>query len=440
MNASQPTPFGPRTLSPDDSTQTGSRPPVEEATPFRGAGSASFFLREIRAFDDLPTNVLEVLSARLQRRDYAPASLIVQQGKQADELIILAEGTAVVRLDRPAERESVVLNQLQPGCIVGEISMVTREPCTASVEAMTPVTAYALSASDFRELSQAHPIIAVAMTHLISSRLGKAQIDALCGKVVRDYHVEDRLGRGGMAVVYRAVRTSTGEPVALKMMDPEYIYDRNANQRFQREASVGMTLKHPGIVRVHEQFSAYQTQFFVMDYCGGGTLAHRMRRGKPLAIAESRRILAQIAESLTYAHSQGVVHRDLKPGNILFDDAGNVRLADFGLARAAAEPSLTQTGQVLGTPRYMPPEQLTGEIADARADIYALGCIAFELFAGGPPFLSGDFASLFKEKMEWTLPLAEEIHAEITPELYDFLLGSLHPSAKERLSDMRLLM
>jgi serine/threonine-protein kinase len=114
-------------------------------------------------------------------------------------------------------------------------------------------------------------------------------------------------------------------------------------------------------------------------------------------------------------------------------------LADFGLARANTGASLTQTGQVLGTPRYMPPEQLSGDAADARADIYALGCIAYELLSGRTPFVAGDVAGMFREKLNWNLPPAHEIHPELTPELYDFLQGALQPEADDRLGDMRLL-
>jgi eukaryotic-like serine/threonine-protein kinase len=211
------------------------------------------------------------------------------------------------------------------------------------------------------------------------------------------YSLQRELGRGGMATVYLAHDRRHDRSVALKVLHPERA-TAFGPERFQREIRVAARLQHPHIVPVFDSGTAAGLIWFTMPYVEGETLRERLRRAGPLAVPESVRVLASIARALAYAHRRGVIHRDVKPENVLISRE-NVLLADFGIARPlAAEPdvSLTGEGQVVGTPIYMAPEQAAAESAtDHRADIYALGILAYELLAGEPPFIDLPLGALF---------------------------------------------
>ena len=197
--------------------------------------------------------------------------------------------------------------------------------------------------------------------------------------------VGDLLGRGGMCSVYRAVDAETGKDVAVKVLDRDHRHHPLRVARFAREVGSLMRLSHPHIVRALRTGDAGGLPFLVMEFCPGGTLA-----GRPLRPADAADVIVALAGAVEYAHQHGVVHRDLKPSNVLLADGGQVKVADFGLAKVAAEigGSLTATREALGTPCYMAPELATGaRDADARTDVYGLGAILYEMLTGRPPFV-----------------------------------------------------
>lgn len=207
----------------------------------------------------------------------------------------------------------------------------------------------------------------------------------LSGTQVDRYSIEEEIGRGGMARVYRAHHPGLGRDVALKVLLTEITGDEVSVARFLREARAAANLDHPNIVPIYDTGQAGGSYFIAMKLIEGRTLRALLGE-RELSIPEISDYLTQTASALDYAHERGIVHRDIKPENIMVDAAGKVTLTDFGIANLTDELSVTTTGAVIGTPVYMAPEQLRGEPATPRSDVYALGVLAYELLSGAPPF------------------------------------------------------
>ncbi len=207
------------------------------------------------------------------------------------------------------------------------------------------------------------------------------------------YDVEEEIGRGGMSVVYRATDLRLRREVAIKVLPPDLAFRADVRARFQREAEMAARLSHPHIVPIYSVDERGGLVYFVMALIVGEPLGARLARLGPMQPDEARAILRSIADALAYAHSRGVIHRDIKPDNILLDvESGRPMVTDFGIARAAETDSrLTVTGTAMGTPTYMSPEQAMGERElDGRSDIYSLGVVAYQMLVGEPPFVASN--------------------------------------------------
>ncbi len=239
--------------------------------------------------------------------------------------------------------------------------------------------------------------------------------DSLSERVVaalgHQYEVQSEVGRGGMSVVYRARDIRLNRTVAIKVLPPELAYDPAIRTRFTREAQTSAQLSHAHIVPIYDVGEREGIAYFVMALVGGGNLAALLAREPRQPIEEVRRLLSEIADALAYAHTRGVIHRDIKPDNILINaDTGRAIVTDFGIARAIeAGTRLTITGNALGTPQYMSPEQAVGERdVDGRSDIYSLGVVAYQMITGRLPFSGGNtMALLLKHVNERPLPIVD---------------------------------
>ncbi len=208
------------------------------------------------------------------------------------------------------------------------------------------------------------------------------------GRVFGDYALLEEIARGGMGIVYRAVQTRLNRSVAVKLIRSGELASGDELQRFHAEARAAASLQHPNIVAIHEVGEHDGQHFFSMDLVEGVNLSEFIRK-KPMAVHQAVEILGSIAGAIQYAHEQGTLHRDIKPSNILIDDAGRPHVTDFGLAKQATSDSdLTRTGEILGTPSYMPPEQAMGDLEkiSEASDVYSLGAVLYELLTGRPPF------------------------------------------------------
>jgi eukaryotic-like serine/threonine-protein kinase len=203
------------------------------------------------------------------------------------------------------------------------------------------------------------------------------------------YQLGSLLGVGGMARVYLGIDRVLERQVAVKVLSPPYAQDHQFVERFRREARAAARLSHPNIVAVFDSGSDAEQHYLVMEYVPGQSLAELLARQGRLAPRRAAELAIQVCAALAAAHAQGLVHRDVKPGNVLVGDDGRVKVADFGIVKAAAATTLTGTGTVLGTAAYLSPEQAQGRPVDARSDLYSLGCVLYELLTGTPPFGSG---------------------------------------------------
>jgi eukaryotic-like serine/threonine-protein kinase len=203
------------------------------------------------------------------------------------------------------------------------------------------------------------------------------------------YRLDEVIGRGGMSTVYRGTDLSLDRPVAVKVaLDPMAEENPVYVARFKREARAAASINNPGVVTVYDAGADGPTRYIVMEFVEGKSLADLLREDKPLAPNRAADIAEQVAGTLAAAHAAGIVHRDIKPGNIMVEPGDRVKVLDFGIARTADAVTLTQTASVLGTAPYMAPEQAMGNPADARSDIYALGCVLYEMLTGQPPFMA----------------------------------------------------
>ena len=214
------------------------------------------------------------------------------------------------------------------------------------------------------------------------------------------YEVLGVIGRGGMGVVLKAFDPGLRRPVAIKVLAPQWASHPEARQRFEREARAAARVRHANAVAIHAVEEADGLPYLVMEYVPGISLQQHLDRNGPLDVEEILRIGSQAAAGLAAAHDRGLIHRDVKPANILIDAAGNVRLTDFGLARAADDTTLTQTGVIAGTPQYMAPEQARGEKVDARSDLFSLGSVLYAMCTGRPPFRAPTTVAVLKRVCE----------------------------------------
>src|SRR5579884_2532435 len=216
------------------------------------------------------------------------------------------------------------------------------------------------------------------------------QSESLAGQQLGPFIVRAEVGRGGMGVVYRAYQASLSREVALKVLPRWFAMQPGFAERFLSEARAAARLHHPNIVAIHDIGEADGLQYIVMQFLRGETLDALMRSSGPLPPARALSIAEQIASALDYAHAQGIIHRDVKPANVIVGEGDHATLTDFGIARLAEQTvQRTVTGAILGTPEYMAPEQAEGRRdITAAADEYAFACVLFELLSGHPPFQS----------------------------------------------------
>ncbi len=273
------------------------------------------------------------------------------------------------------------------------------------------------------------------------SWLGKISTNGMLGP----FRLERTIGMGGTGIVAQATDTQLNRRVAVKVLYPHLAASGAAKQRFAREAQAAAAVVHPSVVPIHAVDAEHSPPYLVMTYVPGGSLQQRLDQSGPLDLVEILRIALQIAEGLAAAHAQGLVHRDVKPANILLEaGTDRVLLTDFGLARALDDATLTASGFVAGTPPYMSPEQARGDVVDGRSDIFSVGSLLYAMAVGRAPFIGSSALHVLQQVSDRATPNVREQN-ERMPEWFDRLIAACHekvpsrriPSAEELASVLR---
>ena len=255
------------------------------------------------------------------------------------------------------------------------------------------------------------------------------------GKPISHYELAEKLGEGGMGEVYRAWDVNLKRPVALKFLRPSLCESAAQVARFQQEARVVAALNHPNIATIHEIDQAGGLHFLAFEYLPGGTLKSALEQlraaGQQISLEQGLDYAIQLSEALAYAHAQGVIHRDIKTANVMFTDAGTLKLTDFGLARSGAS-DVTQPGTVMGTPATMSPEQAQGLETDQRSDVFSLGAVLFELFSGVLPFKGDNPAAVMYQVVHETQPPLSKFRPGIPAALERVVARALQKNPADR--------
>ncbi|HEX8849301.1 MAG TPA: serine/threonine-protein kinase, partial [Gemmatimonadaceae bacterium] len=271
-----------------------------------------------------------------------------------------------------------------------------------------------------------------AQTSIIEEDESLVLLRSLQRSLAGEFDVECEVGRGAMAIVYRATEVELGRRVALKVLPPSAPVGKAVAERFKREARLAASLDHPNIIPVYRVGQVGATHFIAMRFVDGKGLDDIIAAQGPLPIGVVIHILRGATSALAYAHGSGIVHRDVKSGNIMVDREGRVMVADFGIARAAEDASLTATGSVVGTPYYMSPEQCAARRIGPQSDQYSLGVVAFQMLTGNVPFNAETLPGIMHHHFYTPVPDLRVARPDVPPALFDIVMRSLAKKPENR--------
>lgn len=267
------------------------------------------------------------------------------------------------------------------------------------------------------------------------------------GKILGNrYRLLELIGEGGMALVYKAEDSLLCRAVAVKILRPQYASDAEFVERFHREAKAAASLSHPNVVNIFDVGKEDNIDYIVMEYIPGDNLKNIIKRDAPMAVERALDITRQIGEALHHAHQRNIIHRDIKPHNILVTPEGQIKVTDFGIARAISASSFTQTGMVVGSVQYSSPEQVKGGVVGPQSDLYSLGCVLYELLTGTIPFQGDTSISIAMQHLQGNLVSIRELRPDIPPAVAKIVEQAMakeiterYPSALALLKDINLI-
>ncbi|MEO8200604.1 MAG: serine/threonine-protein kinase [Gemmatimonadota bacterium] len=275
------------------------------------------------------------------------------------------------------------------------------------------------------------------MTTASMTPLAARPVDLLGEATSGEYEILGELGRGGMAAVFLAREVALDRKVAIKLISPSFLDGKEAIERFKREARTAASLSHPGVIPIYAVRETDRALFFVMKYVHGRTLSSILRSAGPLPVTLVRAILTSVAAALDYAHRHGVVHRDIKPGNIMVDVEGHVMVTDFGIAKVEDSQGLTMTGKTIGTPAYMSPESCAGHEVTGASDQYALGVVGYELLAGRNPFTADSSVAIMYAHVHEAPQDIGELRPDCPPEMAAAIMRMIDKNPEGRFPTLK---
>ena len=385
------------------------------------------FLSAVPGFDSLDTDSLSRVVERSRIVTYEEGDFLIRRGDPGDSMHVIMSGVVRIPVFDPTGRMRVVA-QLAAGDVVGEMALLTGERRNADVVADGDVESIVLDRGTVMPLLKEHPPLARFLTEILGQRLEQAGGIEQVGK----YRLLGKLGEGATSKVYEALHPGLNRAVAVKMLGHNLVYDADFAERFLEEARTIAGLSHPNIVQVFDTEHAYATWFIVMEKLDGSDLMELLQERGRLEPDETADFTRQLSAALSFAHSRGIVHRDVKPANAALDEDGNLKLMDFGIAQKVREGGASTAE---GTPRYIAPESVLGQPIDGRADIYSLGVMTFEMLTGRPLFQAETLEELLQAHVSRPPPPVKGLRADLPDGLAAFVDGALAKRPGDRLHD-----
>lgn len=391
------------------------------------------FARTLPMFRSLSDEELGRLLNGAERRAFAKDTAIVRRGEPGDCMYIVRQGSVRVPIFDEDGRQRFCA-YLGPGDFFGEMALLTGEARAADVIADGEIdtVCLALDRTLVFELLRKKPRVARFLTEIVGKRLLESGQMRRVGK----YRILREIGRGGIAIVYEGFHEQLRRSVAIKMLSHELVYEQDFAERFQAEARIIAGLRHDNIVQVYDSEQAYATFFIVMERLDGVELKSLVEEGG-LDFEEARHILRQVSRGLLYAHERGVVHRDIKPSNIFVETSGRVKLMDFGIAGGPVGEAAFASLGVMGTPGYIAPEVLFGEGVDGRADIYALGVVAYEMLTGESAFSAPHRRDVLRKQLEAPFLDVRAVRPDVPDDLAELVRRATARDRAERFASCR---
>ena len=389
----------------------------------------TLILSGVKILQDLDVEIIRDIAEHTQIEEFKKDEMVIEAGQMGRRIYFIFEGKVEVQIpDVHGDIKSRIL--LKKGEVVGEISLLINSTYSADIIALSNTTAFYLDQQHFKELIERHPDYAEVMSQLMTSRMAQNGGINRVGK----YELRSKLGEGHMATVFTAWDPELEREVAIKMLKYKLAYNDKFLDRFEQEAKTIASLNHPHIVNVFEVIDEFSTRFIVMEKLHGQDLSAILDDKGAFGIGATREILSQVAGALQYAHNhgdKGIVHRDIKPSNIVIDPYGNIKLTDFGIAG----PPQDKDVNIEGTPSYLAPEVINGDSLDGRADIYALGVMAFHMLTNSLPFSASTLAKLLKMQVNQKPPDIRNACPDIDESLAGFIETALSKEPGDRISD-----
>ncbi|MFC1745116.1 protein kinase [Candidatus Riflebacteria bacterium] len=391
--------------------------------------------REVGIFAALTDESLVKVIRSMSEEEFKKDEKIIAKGDIGDSLYIVLEGEAAALVEGDGKLEHIIMS---PGDVFGEMALLTGLPRTVDVIAYSDCILGRLNKKPFAQLCKTNPQAADLLTKLLAERLGQSASRMLKQKI-GNYEIIKTIGQGGMGVVYQGKNEKLNRVVALKMLPHKMVFEQEFVDIFLSEARLVAGLNHSNIVRLYEIANEYATYFMVLEYIDGKSLGDILEEKGKLDVSQVTDIIEKIGSALTLSASHEIVHKDIKPDNIMISDTGEIKLLDFGIAvsKKKSVEDDDDVGRVSGTIGYMSPEQGQGKVLNSNSDIYSFGVVCYELLTGKVPFHGKALFTIVMQQISKQVPRVSQINKDIPKWLDDFVFYAMQPFPAKRLQSFK---